>query len=754
MTELSPSSPSATDETKPAADRQKQALLAALAGGPVKLLDQIKAVLALSQHVPVTDTTPDQPARSVTTDQARLTALVQLAEYIPDDQLAALYEELQSVDDVETRLLCTIRLALRMPPQYFQTIVRQAWQQSDELPTAEARARVLLQLVPLLTLIDDEPAAPPILLEIVSLAQAISNIEARIRSLMALVPHLPRSMRLRVLNRVLDEVDGLHSDNQRATALAAVATHLMPDIDTRAFQCAESIQVPDERARALTALARHMPLSMQSALRRSTLSAIGNISDEEARTEALIAFAPHLEFVTDTQHFPNMLEQALAVAISIKRRHLRARVLVALAPHMSVDLQGEALAAVHNLSNERERALLLTQLAPTLPANMLIASLAVAHSMIEPDARVQALTALALHPPENARERTMLDALSAASTLTHRYERVSALLALIDVLPPHLQGRAYNDALDATRLIDNENARARALSLLAPTLPPRLHERALQMARDIRNAEQRLAALSSIARVLDNSHSLSAELMAATYELPFEYKRARAIGEVADLLTGEHVLEALAMVRTIEDPVDRATAYIRLIPYLSAQERRETVIECWQLIRSVDNGYDAASTLSALAPLLPESAANDLARTAGMIIGSIMDEYDQASAITILAPLLAAQEETPDALPLPHQSTVLQKGIEAALSIPQMTVRTPLLSHGAQVWVDTNGPEESFRLWQHVMQELARQPLADTMLALATFTPVIRQFSGSRVLSQMTQVLRQYRTDSVAEFDR
>src|SRR5690606_6406475 len=101
----------------------------------------------------------------------------------------------------------------------------------------------------------------------------------------------------------------------------------------------------------------------------------------------LIAFAPHLEYVTDTEHFPHLLEQALGIAISIKRRHLRARVLVALAPHLTLDLQGEALAAVHSLSSERDRAMLLAQLAPTLPPNMLVASLAVAHSMEEPDAR-------------------------------------------------------------------------------------------------------------------------------------------------------------------------------------------------------------------------------------------------------------------------------------------------------------------------------------------------------------------------------
>ncbi|MBZ0303242.1 MAG: hypothetical protein K8J31_26085 [Anaerolineae bacterium] len=733
----------------------QESLARALAVGPSNVVEQVQCVLDLSAQIDVQAAVQIAPAPPLTSTQARVIALTALAEHLSDAQLVALFEDVQQMDDLESRLSSSVKLALLLPPHYFQPLMRTIWGETPNLIRPDARARVLFQLTPLLTLAHDEPTAPTILLEIVSLSQAISNPEARVRSLMALVPYLPHTMRMRVLHRILDEIDRLHTDTQRSTALSSLAHHLSPEIEGRALRSAESIQTPAERAQALTALARQLPLDQQPRLRRSALNAIATIADEEARSDALIAFAPHLEYITDSEHFPQLLEQALGIAISIKRRHLRARVLVALAPHLTLDLQGEALAAVHNLGSERERAALLAQLAPTLPPNMLVASMAVAHSMVELDARVQALTALAHYAPPHARERTMLDALAAASSMPHRYERVSALVSLVDVLPPQHQAKAYADALEAARLIDNESARARALSMLVPGLPTRLHERALEAARNISNPEQRLTAMIGIARGMsaDAAQALGPELLADIRELPFEYKLARAIGEAADLLSDPQAVEALNLAHTLEDPLDRLTTFVALIPHLPAPERRDVVIEAWQQLKTIDNGYDAASLLNALAPLLPKSAANDLAHTAGMIIGSIMDEYDQVSAITLLAPLLAAQDTLSDTSLLPDKYEALGKGLQAALDVADPAVRAALLAQGAQLWVDIGEEDHYDPLWQDMLYHLATLPLADAILALGMWSPLIRQRAGNKGVAQIAQLLNHYSTLPVAESD-
>jgi hypothetical protein len=729
-------------------------LLTTLAGGPMALREQIRAVLALSQQVTTPPAEPETPP-PLSTAEARLLALTALADHLPQDQLERLHTEIQASEHLATRLLSSTALALRLSPQHFQAMIRDVWEQAQHLDSAAGRTRVLLQLIPLLTLVYDEPVAPPVLLEIVALAQAIGNVEARIRSLTALIPYLPHTMRVRVLHRVMDEIDRLYNDNQRATALCALADRLIPEVEARALRSAESIQVAFEKARVFTALAPCLPANLQGNLRHDALRVINSIADEEERAEALIAFAPHLEYITQEDEFPELLEEALTIAVGFKRRHLRARVLVALAPHLTLDLQGEALAAVHSLSSERERTALLEKLAPTLPPNMLVASLAVVHSLAEQDTRVFALTVLAHYLPDKAREQTMLDALAAASNLPHRLERVSALMDVMDVLPPHLQDQAFNSALEAARLIDNESARARALSLLSTHLPARLQGRALESARQLTNAEQRLSALSSLAPVLPEAERqpLAAELLAAVQELPFDYKRARAISEIIPLLPDDRLPAALDIARQIEDPMDRMTAYIALLPRTQDDQHTAWLQECWQLISAIDDGYDAASAIFALAPLLPASMHDQVARAAGMVIGSIMDEYDQASAIALLAPLLASKTAHTDGNALPDKYTALESALLAALDIADHSLRSALLAQAVELWIDVSEDDQRYRLWQKALQHLAAQPLPQTLLALAVLMPVVRHTAGATVVEQIVQDLSAFPNLAVAESD-
>ena len=733
-----------------------RALRVSLAEGPEKLVEQVRCLLLVSQQIeqsPATEA-PVPPGRHLPDEPTRISALTNIAEQLTDNQRQILYKRVQTIDDLETRLLANARLALLLPPQYFQTIIRDIWQQSAALEAPDSLARVMLQLAPLLTVIGDEPATPPALLEIISIAQAIGNAEARIRSLLILAPYLPHNMRGRVLHRVIDEIDQLNSDTQRTNALCTLADHLTPEINSRALHSAEAIQNPSDRARAFTALARYLPLKPE--LRSEALSTIEIIRDEEERADALIAFAPHLEYITESDHFPILLEKALAIAISIKRRHLRARTLVALAPHLTLDLQGEALAAVHGLDSERERSMMLAELAPYLPPNMLVASLAVAHSIQSQDARVHALTILARYVPESARERTVLDALAAASNLSHHYERVSALNDLIDVLPSHLRDQTHRNALEIAQMIDNQSARARALSILGPGLPPRLRQRALESAQLIENPDYRLTAFTGIMSALteDERQAVAQSLLETIRELPFEYKQARAIAEIAPYLPAEHIHEAIEIVQDVEDPMDQVTGLTALASRLPENAQREWLGKAWKLIKEIDSGYDAASALASLAPLLPPQAAKDVANAASMIIGAIMDEYDQASAIALLAPLLSLENKHDDKPSLPDKHAALERALQGILRLADQELRLSLLETSARVWSEISEHDHSYQLWQQVVESLAAFPHLDVIFSLGKLTPVIQQLGGDTTAGEIATMLEDYDTLSVAESDQ
>jgi len=720
----------------------ERTLLTALSKGPGAMAQQISCILNLSKYAPEKQRTYSEKLLSPA--QARIAALAEMTDLLPEDSIIRILKNAQTIGDMGTRLQIITQVALRLPSHQYQSIITMVWKESMQITDPADYARVMFQLMPLLTVLHDEPAASPALLEIVTLAQSINNPEARIRSLVTLAPHLPQGMRLSILRRAVDEIDRLNNDTHRCNALNTLAGYLLPEIAERAIISAEGIQQPAERARAFTALARSLPSNLRPNLRVDALKTIQTIQDEDERAEALIAFAPHLEYITDSKQFATLLECALEIVISIVRRPLRARALVSLAPHLTLDLQGEALAAVHSLNNERERAMLLGELAPTLPPEMLVASLAVAHGMQEQDARVHALTILAHYAPEHARDQTMLDALAAASNLPHHYERVIALAALIDVLPPHLKEQTYTNALETTRLIKNENARARALSLLGPHLPPRLLSRALETAYQLSNPEQRFIALIGIAPHLppDDNHTVFTALLSTVQELTFEYKRARSLIDLIPLLPENLLLDALEIARAIEEPFDRVSVYVILVKHLPSEYHHPIIAESWHLIKMIDNGYDGASALSALAPLLPPSAATYVAQTAGGIIRSIADEYDQTSAIGILAPLLAVEGQAP-IMPssLPDRYAPLEKGILAALHVPQQSSSAQLLADGARMWAEMNDDDRSYRLWYEVAQRLSRLPLADTLLYLGALVPLFHKLAGNEVLTSIAQLL-------------
>ena len=440
----------------------QDALATALQAGPEHIAEQVRYVLALSHKHTTRGTarlsSDVMPPVPLTVAEARLAVLVSLAPTLRPEQRAALLADVQRIAQPGARLELILTLAPLVPPGSLnKATAYDLWQQITELDDPLARSRTALRYLEALPHLQRHaPVLAATMIDTVNLALALPDPEARVRSLSALAPHLPPSQQTRIISHMLDIVDASRGDQLIANTLNSLVDRLPRELEDRAIRSAGVIRSPIERARAFTALARAVSLARHGAIRDEAQRAIEAIPREPERVAALSAFAPHLEPARHDAGYPGHLEDALSIAMTITQRGLRAQALVSLAPHLTLDLQGEALAAVHNLRAERARAQLLAELAPTLPPNMLVASLAVAHTMREQDSRVHALTVLARYVPEQARAQTVLDALAAAANLPHHFERVTALLALLDVVPPALQEQTLTNALETSRLIENE----------------------------------------------------------------------------------------------------------------------------------------------------------------------------------------------------------------------------------------------------------------------------------------------------------
>ena len=721
----------------------EQALIRSLDTGVTAIPQQLRYVLALAQVNESKFTSTPYSTKPMTISAARLSVLESLAPTLNAKQIKQLIRDIHKIENVDTRIMLLSRIAIYIQPQDFYAVVKEIWQKANYIEDIVIRTQSIYQIAPLLTLIHDEPATSTPLLNILRVAESMKNSEARLRSLVAVAPHLPYDLSVRTFSRVLHDLETYSNDSLRVKTLISMSADVPDELQNQALNIAVKIINPSERARVLTALAQNMPQELRPRMRQDALDAINTIDAEEDKAEALIAFAPHLDYASEKDTFPAILAKALTITVGITRRHIRARVLVAIAPHLPTDLQGEALAAVHSLNNEQDRAMLLSELAPNLPPNMLVASLAVAHTMVTQDARVHALTALAHYVPESARDQTIRDALAAASNLPHFLERVTALVNLLDLLSDDLMELALVNALDSAKSIENENAQARALNHLGTYLPEHLLIQALDIALNIENPNQRMNAIIGIVPNLASEERLQEarqNLLACAKSIHLEFKQARALVAVLPHLSRDMFVDVELIADYFFDAFDRVSVYLAIAQNSPPENRPSLIIKAWTGLHRIEDGYDRASMIAALAPFLPDRAEKDLAIAIETAVDIIEDGYDKASAIRILMPMLSGG--TDENFVPPDIESALEKGIETAVMIPDQTLRADYLARGISLWVNNvNNIERSFNLWRQLLWQLRDLPLSDVLLCFAAIMPLLQQICDDEMMLQVTDVL-------------
>lgn len=725
------------------------------------LLDIQQRLKQLAEHIPtpqgdmldqqwaclrfVCANNPSAPSPAPTDPEAaeaRLRAQAQQFDRADNVHKAVLLKAIRQLTPLSTRYDLLAQVMHNLPPAAYRQIAAEMQQALHTIKAQDPAAfvRVLMRILPVV-------ARPPkqkvsAFSAVYEMAQDIEDEEGRIRSLIALSQYMPDDVARDLQASVLAVIRELHDDTHRTNAIVALSEvlHTAHIEDTLAITA--DIIAPEDRLRALTALAKRTVSDLPQRVQDDALTALEAITSEEARVEALIAFAPHLDYNLSMQQFPNVLERALAVAVGITRRPQRARALVALAPHLPTELQGEALAAVHSLPHEKDRAIMLAELARELPPNMLVASLAVAHTMQQQDARVHALTALAQHVPQQARRQTLLDALDAARGLPRPFERVHALVELVDLLPVNIQDTALADALETAAAITNESARSRALSLLLDRLPGHLIPQAQQIVAQLNDPQHKLSALAGLMPRIDENEQKTTfeEMLAITQAIPVEFRRARALLGIAPHLPPTMIEPTLDIARTIDEPYDRFSALMALIQNAPPRYRPQLVGEAWNLIHQVESGYDRASALASIAPLLPPQAEADLTQAISDAIGEIQEGYDQASAILMLAPLLAKAQPTEQDTDRPDACNLIKDALTALADIPHTQARIACLDDVIATWVAHIPKDERSAhddLWETMINAVMQWPLADAWLWLSAIRPLMHHLyaeAGERML--------------------
>jgi|GEM_PF-708693 len=713
--------------------------------GPSMMGRQVAYALSASLQR-ASETAPSAPSPDIqnapTVRETAMLALATLAENISAQQRTTLLEDVRTLRDPALRARALLLLAPHLPAEVRRRALREAWEALSRLSEVTERVRLLRLLLPMLRAAAEGELPSGVVAETLDLASSIPNPEARLRSLTALLPSLPPTVRIGILLAILDTIAALNQPDSQAGTLIALAPYLLGEVHHRALTVASRIREPAARARTLTALARYLPAALQPRLRAAALEAIATISSEEERAEALAIFAPHLEEMPQGEEaLPVLLERALAIAINMTRRDAQARALVGLQARLPRNLQGEALAAVNTIPDEHMRAQLLAELAPSLPPDLAVAALAVAHDIRQRDARFLALAALAKNMPPKAAERTWLDALAVALALPRQLERVLALAQLIPNLPGDLRYRAISSALTAARSIPKESARVRALAALAPFLEGQLLANAIADAYALTNPLERVSALTALAPYLpegDPQLQMLRTTLQGIREISVEYRRARALVNLAPELPPALIDEAATIALEIEDPYDRATTLIALLQRLEGEAHAAIAEQAARAASEIMDNYDRASALASLWTLATPARRQTILREVLTAVREIEDDYDRASGVAVLAPLLALDHAP---LALPQESQVLRETVLAVCQLESSVERAEALATLVPYWINIQPTAAAYALWCEVLPLLSRRPVAHVLSDLAALTPVLREVGGDAALREATQAI-------------
>ena len=241
---------------------------------------------------------------------------------IYESQLVPLLEKIAQLQDAPLQLDLQSQLLAYLPLEKRRRLIEQIWNRlpGQKLPV-EVRAAILLRLFPHAQDIEENISTP--FMAVLDMARNLDSTDARTRSLIALSKYLPSEMMLSMQRSVMEAMEHLPDDTSRTSSLTHLCEILVPELFDTALDFALRIHAPDERVRALAALARILPAERISEVQNAALEAIEGIVGEEAAVEALIAFAPHLDFVQDWDVFPEILSRALAIAVNLPRRNFR-----------------------------------------------------------------------------------------------------------------------------------------------------------------------------------------------------------------------------------------------------------------------------------------------------------------------------------------------------------------------------------------------------------------------------------------------
>jgi hypothetical protein len=394
--------------------------------------------------------------------------LARFAPHVHDGQRGGLLDALLEVAPHVEQDEPLVELLRTCVAAFTESQVRRAIQIAQTTMDRWRQAQAFASLLPRL-------AALGHMREAVTLALALVDGEAKMRTLAHLIPHLAPDERASALERALEVTRRIDYPCDRAWAFAALLRRLtaVPAADAasiiaEAHATTRDIVATNDRIEALVNLAELLAEPGRSVLLREALDTAQAEEDPIMRDAALERF---VWYAADL--LASLLPMVLAAVRTLAPAGTRALALARLAKHIpKADRQAlldEALDAARAADGDSGRqAQTLVESATYLNGPELTAALAIGRAIADPSARSVALAQLARCLDGDAQAIVLAEALEAVHGVEGQWHD-TALMACLEAAPA-LPEPLLRDAARAVQELNFDGWRERALAALAPAL--------------------------------------------------------------------------------------------------------------------------------------------------------------------------------------------------------------------------------------------------------------------------------------------
>jgi CHAT domain/NB-ARC domain/APAF-1 helical domain len=480
-------------------------------------------------------------------------------------------------------------------------------------------------------------------------ARMIIDTVQRVRSLIALLPHIPDSEKDFLIKEIQADAHLIYDTEWLTKLLPALLPHLSESAREGAIKEAlasiKGIKSVRQRIEIQVSLLPYLSQLQRVDIIEKLRILLRNIADPELQMEMLFILIPHLSKKKSIEIIRIIQMKARKIRNVTHRARIVARLIEYLPEWQRSAVAQKTFTYINTIKDPRLQVEILGMLMPHLSEQLKAEAVLVALETIEKvrseKLRVEMLVVLIPHLSEKQKTAKINRALIGSQKIKNAVHWAEALLELMPYLSEPVGGVAKVDALATVRKMGEQMSRVDVTVGLARAGYP---QQALILTRMFENGPQRTTLLAMLIPHLSGSEkdTVTKEVMRVRKTIRDFYQQSEMLVMLIPHLSEDEqtsiVEEVLRIAQLIPNAVQWAEVLLTLMPYLPEPLRCMTNAGALAVVRNMENWISRVDVLVKLAQA-------GYPRQASVAVRTIRDIKQRIRSLVALLPYVAGSEK-------------------------------------------------------------------------------------------------------------